>query len=159
MGGAGNEELKLLTQSPQSLAFVSTDVVPQALASSLEAQGRRSSSSGWISFFGSFFCFVLFFCLLFLGFSKRKHQFPYVLDGFGVIFLGFLLDFPWGKHVILGFCRDNVFFTIVRGLRVIVFGFPKKNLQYFERRVRHLAFFPGSKPFAVHFGLCFFCLV
>ena len=163
MGGAGNEELKLLTQSPQSLAFVSTDVVPQALASSLEAQGRRSSSSGWISFFGSFF---FFFFLLFLGFSKRKHQFPYVLDGFGVIFLGFLrkkhslvLDFPSGKHVILGFCRDNVFFTIVRGLRVIVFGFPKKNLQYFERRVRHLAFFPGSKPFAVHFGLCFFCLV
>ena len=29
-------------------------------------------------------------------------------------------------YVILGFCRDNVFFTIVHGLRVIVFGFPKK---------------------------------
>ena len=26
---------------------------------------------------------------------------------------------------------------------MIVFGFPKKNLQYFERRVRHLAFFQG----------------
>ena len=46
-------------------------------------------------------------------------------------------------YVILGFCRDNVFFPIVHGLRVIVFGFPKKNLQYFERRVRHLAFFQG----------------
>ena len=52
-----------------------------------------------------------------------------------------------------------VFFTIVHGLRVIVFGFPKQNLQYFERRVRHPAFFPGNKLFAVHFGLCFFCLV
>ena len=26
---------------------------------------------------------------------------------------------------------------------MVVFGFPKKNLQYFERRVRHLAFFQG----------------
>ena len=57
-------------------------------------------------------------------------------------------------YVILGFCRDNVFFTIVHGLRVIVFGFPKKNLQYFERRVRHLAFFQGINrlPYILDFA-------
>ena len=57
-------------------------------------------------------------------------------------------------NVILGFCRDNVFFTIVHGLRVIVFGFPKQNLQYFERRVRHLAFFQGINrlPYILDFA-------
>ena len=47
-----------------------------------------------------------------------------------------------------------VFFTIVHGLRVIVFGFPKKNLQYFERRVRHLAFFQGINrlPYILDFA-------
>ena len=50
--------------------------------------------------------------------------------------------------------RDNVFFTIVHGLRVIVFGFPKKNLQYFERRVRHIAFFQGINclPYILDFA-------
>ena len=47
-------------------------------------------------------------------------------------------------------------FTIVHGLRVIVFGFPKKNLQYFERRVRHLAFLQGINrlPYILDFA-CF----
>ena len=47
-----------------------------------------------------------------------------------------------------------VFFTTVHGLRVIVFGFPKKNLQYFERRVRHLAFFQGVNrlPYILDFA-------
>ena len=47
-----------------------------------------------------------------------------------------------------------VLFTIVHGLRVIVSGFPKKNLQYFERRVRHLAFFQGINrlPYILDFA-------
>ena len=56
-------------------------------------------------------------------------------------------------YAILGFCRDNVFFTIVHGLRVIVFGFPKKNLQYFERSVRHLAFLLGLTQ-EKHYSAC-----
>ena len=45
-------------------------------------------------------------------------------------------------------------FTIVHGLRVIVFGFPKKILQCFERRVRHLAFFQGINrlPYILDFA-------
>ena len=37
---------------------------------------------------------------------------------------------------------------------MIVFGFPKKNLQYFERRVRHLAFFQGINrlPYILDFA-------
>ena len=47
-----------------------------------------------------------------------------------------------------------VFFTIAHGLRDIVFGFPKKNLQYPERRVRHLAFFQGINrlPYILDFA-------
>ena len=50
----------------------------------------------WGLFFGFFFFFA--FPWVFLG----KQQFPYVLDGFGVIFLGF----PTKKHV---FCFSLVF--------------------------------------------------
>ena len=51
----------------------------------------------WVFFFlGVFFFF--YFPWFFLG----KQQFPYVLDGFGVIFLGF----PTKKHV---FCFSLVF--------------------------------------------------
>ena len=51
---------------------------------------------GWIFFGGSFFFFA------FPWFFQGKQQFPYVLDGFGVIFLGF----PTKKHV---FCFSLVF--------------------------------------------------
>ena len=52
-------------------------------------------------FLGVFF-FGLFFLLPFPWFFLGKQQFPYVLDGFGVIFLGF----PTKKHV---FCFSLVF--------------------------------------------------
>ena len=54
--------------------------------------------------FGSFFlggCLFFSFFLLFLGLSQGEQQFPYVLDGFGVIFLVVFLPknmffaFPW----------------------------------------------------------------
>ena len=95
---------------------------------------------------------------LVLDFPSGKHCFSCILDGFGVIPLGFpredLDELACKTYVILGFCRDNVFFTIVHGLRVIVFGFPKKNLQYFERRLRHLAFFQGINllPYILDFA-------
>ena len=132
--------------------------------------------------------------LLFLGFSQGKHQFPYVLDGFGVIFLGFftkkhslVLDFPSGKHC---------FSYILDGFGVIPLGFPREDLHLLAQNVRCLRFlsgqrlfyhrartacdclwfsqekptilrakstppcvFPGNKPFAVHFRLCFFLLL
>ena len=50
-------------------------------------------------FFGSFFLGGLFFFFAFPWFFLGKPQFPYVLDGFGVIFLGF----PTKKHVFLLF--------------------------------------------------------
>ena len=51
-----------------------------------------------------FFCLCVFFVFLFAfpWFFLGKQQFPYVLDGFGVIFLGF----PTKKHV---FCFSLVF--------------------------------------------------
>ena len=72
---------------------------------------------------------VLFWGLFFLAFPwffLGKHQSPYVLDGFGVIFLGFptkkhslVLDFPSGKHC---------FSYILDGFGVIPLGFPREDL-------------------------------
>ena len=54
-----------------------------------------------MDFFGGLFFFGVFF-FAFPWFFLGKQQFPYVLDGFGVIFLGF----PTKKHV---FCFSLVF--------------------------------------------------
>ena len=62
-------------------------VFPMKTAVSL-CFGRIWRDFPWFSYEKTWF-------LLFLGFSWGKQQFPYVLDGFGVIFLGF----PTKKHV------------------------------------------------------------
>ena len=81
---------------------------------------------GWILLLGLFLGGVCFFCCFSLVFPRENTRFLYVLDGFGVIFLGFptkkhslVLDFPSGKHC---------FSYILDGFGVIPVGFPREDL-------------------------------